>query len=164
MDKPQRMPTRLEHYDYSQDGAYFLTLCVQDRKPLLSRIPVGEGLAPPEPILLPFGKIAQKQLLNLRTRYPMLTIDKFVIMPNHIHILLHIHAGGASPSPTVSDIVCAYKSLTVRECKKVQPIEQLFQRSYYDHIIRDAYDYQTKWQYIDENPVKWSEDKLYVPI
>ncbi len=164
MEKPQRKPTRLEHYDYSQNGAYFLTLCVQDRKPLLSRIPVGEGLAPPEPILLPFGKIAQTQLLALQTRYTALTIDKYVIMPNHIHILLRIHAGGASPSPTVSDIICAFKSLTVRGCKKVQPIEQLFQRSYYDHIIRDVYDYQTKWQYIDENPVKWSEDKFYVPI
>ena len=164
MTLPKRKSNRLKNYDYSQNGAYFITICVQDRKPILSRIPVGEGLAPPEPVLLSFGKIAQKQLLDLQNRYRNISVDRYVIMPNHIHILMRLDtAGRASPSPTtVSDIVRVFKSLTTRECRKVSSIEKLFQRSFYDHIIRDEYDYQTKWQYIDENPAKWCEDSLYV--
>ncbi len=130
----------------------------------LSRIPVGAGLAPPESILSPFGKIAQEQLTDLQNRYKNVSIDRYVIMPNHIHILMRLDiAGGASPSPTtVSDIVRVFKSLTTRECKKALSIEKLFQRSFYDHIIRDEDDYQAKWQYIDDNPAKWREDSLYV--
>ena len=159
---PRRKPTRLKDHDYSQNGAYFITLCVQDRRPILSRIPVGEGLASPVPELLPFGKIAQTQLLELPVRYPGLTIDRYVIMPNHIHILLRLeNAGGASPSPTVSEIVGVFKSLTVRECKKLAPTEKVFQRSFYDHVIRDENDYRTRWEYIDSNPAKWSEDPLH---
>ena len=161
---PKRKPGRLKNHDYSQNGAYFITICVQDRKPILSRIPVGEELAPPEPILLPFGKIAQKQLLDLQNRFRNVLIDCYVIMPNHIHILMRLDtAGGASPSPTtVPDVVRVFKSLTTRECKKISPIDKSFQRSFYDHIIRDEYDYQTKWQYIDDNPTKWREDSLYI--
>ena len=160
---PKRKPTRLNNHDYSQNGAYCITICVQDRKPVLSRISVGEGLAPPEIILLPFGIIAQEQLRDLQNRYSKLSIDNFVIMPNHIHILMRFDVtGGASPSPTtVSDIVCTFKSLTTRECKKVATVEKLFQRSFYDYIIRDEYDYQIKWQYIDDNPAKWLDDSLY---
>ena len=161
---PKRKPNRLKNYDYSQNGAYFITICVQDRKPILSRIAVGEGLAPPETILLPFGKIVQEQLLDLQNRFQNISIDHYVIMPNHIHILMRLNdAGRASPSPTtVSDIVRVFKSMTARECKKITPVDKLFQRSFYDHIIRDEYDYQTKWQYIDDNPKKWSEDSLYI--
>ena len=164
MALPKRKPNRLKNYDYSQNGAYFVTICVQNRKNILSRISVGEGLAPPEPILLPFGKIAQAQLSVLQNRYPNVSVDNYVIMPNHIHILMRLDtAGGASPSPTtVSDIVRVFKSLTTRECKKVAPIDKLFQRSFYDHIIRNEYDYQTKWQYICDNPAKWCEDSLYI--
>ena len=138
MTLPNRKPNRLKNYNYSQNGAYFITLCVQDRKPILSHITVGEGLAPPELILLPFGEIAQKQLLDLPNRYPDVSVDRYVIMPNHIHVLMRLDtAGGASPSPTtVSDIVRVFKSLTTGECKKIVPVDKLFQRSFYDHIKR----------------------------
>ncbi len=164
MDISKRKPNRLKNYDYSQNGAYFITICTHSRKPILSRISVGEGLALPELVLLPFGKIAQEQLLDLQKRFQDVSIDRYVIMPNHIHILIQLRtAGRASPSPTtVSDIVRVFKSLTTRECKKISPVEKLFQRSFYDHIIRDEYDYQIKWQYIDDNPAKWCEDSLYI--
>lgn len=160
----KKKPNRLKDYDYSQNGAYFVTICVQNRKPVLSRISVAEGLAPPEIHLLPFGKIAQAQLSDLQNRFRNLSIDNYVIMPNHIHILMRLDSiGGASPSATtLSDVICAFKSLTTRECKQIAPIEKLFQRSFYDHIIRDGYDYQIRWQYIDDNPVKWCEDSLYI--
>ena len=151
MELQTRKPNRLKNYDYSQNGAYFITICVQDRKAILSQIIVGEGLAPPVLKLLPFGECIKEQINNLEIRYENVKIDNYVIMPNHIHILMRIEnqTGGASPSPTVSDIICAFKSLSTLECKKLLPIDILFQRSYHDHIIRDNIDYQQIWQYID---------------
>ena len=136
MDKekelPKRKHPRLENYDYSSAGAYFVTICTQNRRCVLSRI-VGRGLAPAitsgiEYTL--FGKIAEEQLLLLEKRYPCLTVEQYSIMPNHIHAILILaneaagasprptrmnEAAGASPRPTIMDIVCAYKSLTTRE-------------------------------------------------
>ena len=68
---------------------------------------------------------------------------------------------GASPRPTLTDVVCAYKSLTTRECKKTKPIDKLFQTSFHDHIIRDMYDHEEISKYIYENPLKWQFDELY---
>lgn len=165
MALPKRKPFRLATYDYSRNGAYFITICTYKRRELLSHITVGQGLAPAENKLTVYGMIAEQQLIRLADRYPMAKIDKYVIMPNHIHILLSINAqaAGASPCPTLSDMVCTFKSLTVKDCKRVKPIETLFQTSFYDHIVRDETDYQTIWEYIQNNPAKWSEDRFYVP-
>ena len=153
----QRKNTRLKDFDYSNEGAYFVTICTKGRKKLLSII-VGEGLAPPE--LKPCGKIAKEQLLLLEKRYPCTSVESYVIMPNHIHMILLI-TGGASPSPTVSDIVCTFKSLTSRLCKKEHGIENIFQRSFYDHIIRNKEDFEEHIKYIYENPMRWHCDELY---
>ncbi len=92
----------------------------------------------------------------LEQRYPLLKIDQYVIMPNHIHaILLLQETAGVNPRPTIMDIVCAYKSLTTRQCKKVQPIDKLFQTSFYEHVIRDREDYNEIAEYIVNNPKQW---------
>ena len=107
MDLPKRKGTRLKDYDYSQNGAYFVTICSHNKQCIFGSI-VGEGLAPPEIVMSNYGKIINTQLLNLEKRYYYIKVDKFVIMPNHIHITLMLQkTGGASPSPTVSDIVCS---------------------------------------------------------
>ena len=161
---PKRKHPRLDHYDYSTAGAYFITICTQNRQCLLSRI-VGRGLAPAEIQYTAYGQIAQKQLLLLEQRYPSLKIDQYVIMPNHIHaILLLEEAAGASPRPTIMDIICAYKSLTTRQCKKVQPIDKLFQSSFYEHVIRGPEDYNEIAEYIVNNPKQWELDKLYSEV
>ena len=84
-------------------------------------------------------------------------------MPNHIHAIfvLRWDAAGASPRPTVTDIICAFKSLTTRECKKNGFMGQLFQTSFYDHIIRGREDYNAIVKYIYENPARWYYDELY---
>ena len=69
--------------------------------------------------------------------------------------MLHAKAGGASPSPTLDDVVFAFKSLTSRSCKQKFGIEKMFQRSYAEHIVRDRDDYETRRKYIYENPVRW---------
>ena len=159
---PKRKPTRLKDYNYSTPGAYFITICTDGRRELLSKITVGQGLAPAENILSAYGIIADKQINDLQNRFKTITIDKYVIMPNHIHMLISIHAAGASPCPTISDIIGAYKSLTTRLCHTAGLQEKhLFQASFHDHIIRNKQDYAGIWQYIDTNVIKWETDCFY---
>ena len=169
MDKekelPKRKHPRLDNYDYSSAGAYFVTICTQNRRCVLSCI-VGRGLAPAETTAIEYtslGEIAEKQLFLLADRYPHLTIDQYVIMPNHIHAILILNGetAGASPRPTLTDIICTYKSLTTRECKKNGFREKLFQISFYEHIIRGRDDYEEIVKYIYENPTRWYYDELY---
>ena len=175
---PKRKPTRLKHFDYSSVGAYFVTICVNDRKRILSEIvkinpitademtdsAVGEGLAPPEfwVMLKPCGSVVEEQLQLIEKRFDNVTIEDYVIMPDHIHVIIFLYekAGGASPSPTLNDVVCALKSLISRNCKKQYGIEKIFQRSFAEHIIRDQKDYETRRKYIYENPMKWYYKQL----
>ena len=169
MDKEKELPNRkhprLDNYDYSSSGAYFITICTQSRRCALSRI-VGRGLAPAEVSRVeytPWGTIAERQFRLLEHRYPHLTVDRYIIMPNHIHVILILksEAAGASPRPTIMDIVCAYKSLTTSECKKNGFDGILFQTSFYEHIIRGRADYEQIVKYIGENPMNWHNDELY---
>ncbi|MBR3862075.1 MAG: transposase [Clostridia bacterium] len=158
---PKRKPTRWSEIDYSTEGLYFITICTHQRKQTLATI-VGEGLAPPVIKLTPCGEIAKQQLSLLQARFPNAHVDTHVIMPNHIHLILHLtKAGGASPSPTVSDIICAFKSLTTRLCNQSYHAGKLFQRSFYDHVIRSMREYEEIAQYIAKNPQTWREDSLY---
>lgn len=172
MGLPKRKSTRLKGFDYSLAGAYFITVCVRNKMPILSEIAetdpaavdkeigcaVGEGLAPPEVKvkLKPCGEIVREQLQLIENRFPSVTVEDYVIMPDHIHaiIFLHINSGGASPSPTLNDVICAFKSLTSRICNQKYGIEKIFQRSYAEHIIRNENDYETHKKYIYENPIR----------
>ena len=160
---PKRKNNRLAEYDYSSAGAYFVTICTQDKRRILSDIAVGEGLAPPVVRLTALGKIVDEQILAVPDRYPTIEVDKYVIMPNHVHLILSLRekAGGASPSPTVFDAVRAIKSLSTRLSRPHLGDAQLWQRSFHDHVIRGEKDYREIWRYIDENPQKWEQDELY---
>ncbi len=155
-NKPERKNPRLNNYDYSSAGAYFVTICTHNRQQILSRI-VGRGLAPAEVEYTAYGKEAERQLLLLEKRYPFLRIESYVIMPDHIHMMIVFEekTAGASPRPTLEDVVCAYKSLTTRECKRIKPIDKVFQVSFYDHIVRGQEDYYEDMRYIEENPLRW---------
>ncbi len=160
-DFKKRKHPRLKNFDYSSSGAYFITICTQNRKCLFSRI-VGRGLAPAEVEYSSFGEIAKEELFLLEERFPCV-IDSFVIMPNHIHIILILNneTAGASPRPTVMNIICAYKSLTTKKCKNFGLNEKLFQTSFYEHVIRKNQDLIETQNYIYENPARWQEDQLY---
>lgn len=162
MEFPKRKPTRLKNYDYSSNGYYFVTICSHNRKNIFSKI-VGQGLAPAEIELSAYGTIIQEQLLALENRFDGVRVDKYVIMPNHIHIILIINneTAGASPCPTLSDIICAFKSLTAKMCKSEFTTGKLFQTSFHDHIIRGEKDYEKIWEYIHYNAQKWQEDCFY---
>ena len=108
---------------------------------------VGRGLAPAVPRLTDCGRIVEQQLLDLENRFKHIKDDKYVIMPDHVHVIFIVMpaAAGASPRPTVSDVICAWKSLSARRCKTEGKCQKLWQSSFYDHIIRDENDYLTRW-------------------
>lgn len=163
MNEPRRKSRRLNNYDYGQNGYYFVTVCTHKRRRILSEIVVGQGLAPAEVKLTDMGKIAEEQLLDLENRYKGIKIEKYVIMPNHIHAVIVIDntAAGASPCPTLSAVVGTFKSLATRICRQNYEIDRVFQESFYDHIIRNEKDFLAVYQYIETNPLKWENDEYY---
>ena len=160
---PKRKPTRLSGWDYSSPGAYFVTICTHEKRCTLSRIVVGEQLAAPEVSLSAIGKIVDDQIRSLPARFPFLAVDSYVIMPNHIHLLLILTggAGGASSSPTIIAVVQALKSQTARLCSAAYGVKPLWQRSFHDHVIRGEDDCRTIRDYIANNPAKWAEDRYF---
>lgn len=157
IDFPTRKRNRLKDYDYSQNGAYFVTICTKDRKEILSSIVVGEGLcALPQNRLTHIGEEIDKCIKYVNNNYDNVIIDKYVIMPNHVHLIVILNNTGGRGNPPLPNIVGQLKSYTTNKYKN-----SLWQRSYHDHIIRNQKDYQKIWQYIDTNPLKWEEDCFY---
>ena len=161
---PCRKSIRLKNYDYSSNGYYFVTICTQNREKLFGKI-VGATLCghPNNP-----DKIITKWLLELENKFNDIKIDEYIIMPNHIHFIIK-RTGDHTGSP-LQDIVGWFKTMTTNEyiagvkCGKFIPFKgRLWQRNYYEHIIRNYDDYINIAEYIQNNPLKWEEDKLYVP-
>ena len=237
-----RRSIRLKGYDYSQGGAYFITICCENREYRFGKIIVGAGFTPaldengqpelqigqpelqigqpelqigqPQGIaptdarnadarmeLNEYGQIAYNEWIKLSKRFLNFDLDVFQIMPNHMHgiiLLNNVGAGftpaqnnsieqnnvtnenvtlvekgagaGVNPAPTtnatVGDIVGAYKSLVANGCldiykTKNKTMGKLWQRNYYEHIIRDEQSYQNISEYIINNPAKWKDDKFF---
>ncbi len=169
---PQRRSPRLPEYDYSSPGAYFITICTQDRRCILSEINV-EALheAPAGAIRLKAaGRCVQEALESLRGRYPGLHVDHYVIMPNHVHLMLRIEEDRAiRESPLRSGekrslIDKAVGFLKMRSSRMIHerfPDLQVWQRSFHDHGILGARDYLEILTYIESNPLRWKEDCFF---
>ena len=161
MEYPNRKAIRLPAFDYHA-GAYFVTICTQDRKCILSNIFVGDGvLDVPLVHLSKFGEIVEQTLEEINDTYQHISIRKYAIMPNHIHLLVQIEDNGTSrtPSPTnktLPMLISTFKRFTNKKCGI-----RLWQRSYHEHVIRNEQDYLEIWNYIDSNPQKWSEDRYF---
>ena len=158
---PQRRHPRLKDFDYSH-GWYFVTICTDKRKRILSRISVGRGArTPPCVELSDIGRVVKKHIIRTNDVYPNVSINTLVIMPNHVHLIIAIEpaAGGGVRAPrptTLSDSVRSIKAMVTRELGY-----SIWQTSFYDHVIRTEADYLRIWQYIDENPACWAEDEYY---
>jgi len=162
-NRPNRKTTRLPGYDYNTPGAYFLTICVENRRCVLSRI-VGTGVPDgPEIELLPYGAIADKYINQLNDFYDNISVESYVIMPNHIHILLQVKNMGPSgtPVPTLQNsVISRLVSIFKRFCNKEYG-KNIWQSRAYGHIIRDQTDFDKHLQYIFENPFGWQKDEFY---
>jgi len=153
----KRKPTHIKNYDYSTPGMYFVTICTKDRKLLLSHITVGEGLcALPTNKLTSIGDFVENSIKYLDEKIDGVRIDKYVIIPNHIHLIVVLDDSGGHGSPPLQNVIQRLKSFTTHKYGNV-----LWQRSYHDHIIRGDKDYRKIWEYIDTNVLKWQQDCFY---
>ena len=144
MNLPKRKQNRLENFDYSSGGAYFITICVKDRKKILSKI-VGAIHESPEIKLTPYGKILDNHIKNLNARFNI-NVDKYVIMPDHIHLIITINERSIRESTLqgrsiISKAIGFLKMNTSRDIHNAGYKGNIWQRSYYDHIIRNPKDY-----------------------
>ncbi len=168
MNPPKRKHPRLKQYDYSSDGAYFITVCVKDKREMLGEITVGrDDLGTPYLELSEYGVIVRKYIDRIESHYKDVSLDKYVVMPNHIHLIIIINKSGlfspadsapesSRPTALIPTIIAALKKLTNREFGF-----DMWQTSYYDRIIRNEKEYLKIWQYIDDNPARWVEDEYY---
>lgn len=161
MELRKRKRNRLEDRDYSLDGYYFITICVKDRWPILCR---GEHRSPVEsPMpLSEVGEFVQQGIEQIPTRYPTVRVDKYVIMPNHIHMILVLCGKDGrtmcapTPNPSISSIIKMLKEYVTKSLGY-----SIWQKSFHDHIIRGESDYLRIREYIETNPAKWQEDIYY---
>ena len=155
----KRKRIRLENYDYSSCGAYFLTVCTTERRNCFWKN-VGAIIDRPQDVVLSeYGKIVNTAINNIANVYPSLSVDHYVIMPNHIHLLLRVCSdeyGRPMVAPTMSRVVNQLKGYTVKQIGR-----PIWQKSFHDHIIRNQKDYEEYVNYIYYNPVRWHLDELY---
>ena len=172
---PVRKRLRLQGYDYSSNGAYFVTFCVENRHEILGQI-VGSGfhVRPHENsgqafvALTDIGIEIKKSIEYVCKNTENLEIPKYVIMPNHVHMIVFLNAVGHG-SPTLQSVVGRIKSYTAKRWSEMcgSKYQTFWQDRFHDRIIRNEEEYwqkwhYQKWHYIDKNPVKWAEDKYYV--
>ena len=169
-----RRSIRLKGYDYAQAGLYFVTICCQDRACLFGEIIDGKM------ILNDAGEIANECWTNIPNHFPNSVLHEYVIMPNHVHGIIELkseyvgaenippnHNGAnddsplRSPSKTIGSIVRGFKIGVTKWMRQNTDLNNVWQRNYYEHIIRNEQSYQTISQYIINNPAKWVGDKFY---
>ena len=158
VDYPSRKPNRLTEYHYGTPNAYFITVCTDNRRNLFWHN-VGASIARPKDVQLSrYGAIVDEAIRNIPRHYPAVSLDHYVVMPNHIHLLLQINSdrdGRPMVAPTISTVIQQMKGAV---SKRVGfPI---WQKGFHDHVIRGENDYREIWEYIENNPAKWAEDLL----
>ena len=161
---PQRKQIRLKEYDYSQPGYYFVTICTQNRKCILSHIKLNKncrGEVPPSPVKTEIGKQVAETIKYIVCKYNNIEIDSYIIMPNHIHLIIqNTGEGGTSPLHKIITEIKTYTTKKYNELNKTQQLK-LWQRNYYEHVIRSEKEYYKILEYIENNPINWEQDKYY---
>ena len=157
---PKRKPNRLENFDYGAGYSYFITICTQNRTHYFWNT-VGASIARPQDVQLSsFGKIVDEAINNISKVYSCVSVDYYVVMPNHVHLLLTIfdtdENGRPMVAPTLSRIVSQMKGYASKKIGK-----PIWQKLFHDHIIRNKKDYDEISKYIYENPINWETDELY---
>jgi len=170
-EKHWRRSIRIPQYDYSQAGAYFVTFCIANRRCILGEIKDGEIR------LSKIGNFVSEQWSGLSEQYPHAVVDEFVVMPNHFHGIIHLTdvdsksvGAGFQPAQTLRnptrrhglpEIIRGFKTDTGRNINRINgtPGQPVWQRNYYEHVVRAEHDLDSIRKYILENPLKWEEDE-----
>ncbi len=163
---PKRKPIRIENYDYSTPGAYFITVCTTNREKIFwsdrrgelcsptGNANTGDQRSPLRVELSDIGMIIDNEIKALNSIYDAIRVDKYCIMPDHIHMILIIDTdedGRTQFAPTISRVMKQFKGSITKQVGK-----PIWQKSFYDHGIRNQQDYNEIWQYIENNPLKYS--------
>ncbi len=150
MELPKRKLPRLRGFDYSTENYYYVTICTADKKHLFwERGSLSE-----------MGQIAKEELENISGHYAHVVVDQYVVMPNHVHAIIVIGCHmQAEKLPALSAVVGAYKAGVSRRIHEKHPTVKVWQKSFYDVVIRNDQMYREVWKYIDGNPAQWETDE-----
>ena len=151
---PKRKNIRIPDYDYSTPGAYFITICTSNREKIFWSNRRGELRSPAQIVLSDIGMIVDRELQKLNTIYNAVSVDKYCIMPDHIHMILRIDTdedGRTQFAPTISRVVKQFKGSITKQIGK-----PIWQKGFYDHGIRNQQDHDEIWMYIENNPLKYT--------
>ena len=153
-DLPKRKQIRIDNYDYSTPGAYFITVCTANREKIFWSDRRGELRSPANVPLSDIGIIVYNEIQKLGSVYDAVQVDKYCIMPDHIHFIMSINtdeSGRTQFAPTISRVIKQFKGSITKQVGK-----PIWQKSFYDHGIRNQQDYDEIWQYIQNNPLKYA--------
>ncbi len=172
----RRRSIRLREYDYSQNGLYFITICCQNKECLFGAI--GNGLMAKSNA----GKIADQCWNAIPAHFPNAILHEYVIMPNHIHGIIELLQAESTPRVgaenflplpqkqnefqkpiplSIASIVKGFKIGVTKWFRANTEIDTVWQRNYYEHIIRNQESFQNISSYIINNPENWQQDKFY---
>lgn len=162
----KRKSIRLKFYDYTSIGYYFVTICCFERQSLFGKIENGKMY------LNQYGEIAYNEWLATFEKRKNIEMDAFVIMPNHVHFIVHIKEKliedekvkrqRHNTSHDLGSIIRGYKSAVTSKLKAYIS-HPVWQRNYHEHIIRNEKSYSTIYEYINNNPLLWEQDCFYQP-
>ncbi|WP_295066934.1 transposase [Ruminococcus sp.] len=181
MDIPQRKDIRLHNYDYSRNGAYFVTICTRNKmcifwdnndkyKPIPpenGNLGVGTAIGRPQDDkkihLSKYGRYVKEALNLVNKKHSMVFVDKYVIMPNHIHVIFRVDkpldfelSGRPMAVPTISTVINQFKGYVSKKSGF-----HVWQGRFYDRVLRNDWEYRNAWQYIENNPENWENDELF---
>ncbi|MCI7639592.1 MAG: transposase [Clostridiales bacterium] len=152
MTYEKRKSPRIPGYSYATPNYYFVTICTHNKACIFGK--------PDE--LNDFGRLAKANLEKIPDLNSTIQLDKYVVMPNHIHGIFVVTDERTENSPAnISTVIGQYKMSVTKEIRRRKPNMQVWQRSFHDHVIRNQKSYEMIWKYIDDNPRKWEEDCFY---
>ncbi|MFH0771141.1 MAG: transposase [Candidatus Omnitrophota bacterium] len=157
---PQRKKVRLTKYDYSTNGFYYVTVCTHSHEEIFGKIEINDIT------LNVYGEIAKNSWLNLPNHHKNIQLDAFVVMPNHIHGIIVIECPvGNGPARSVNEnnnlsvVIGSYKSAVTKQINQINNIAFKWQKSFYDHVIRNDKSLNDIREYIVNNPLTWGTDE-----
>ena len=163
--QPRRRSTRLRGYDYSQSGAYFVTVCVQNRQSVFGKVTNGRMM------LSGAGRMVEEEWLKTPAVRPQVQLDEFVVMPNHFHGIIMIRneptivratrrvAPTGPTAGSVGAMMAQFKSIATKRMRALGHSSFAWQRNYYEHIVRDEDSLNRIREYILTNPLRWDLDR-----
>lgn len=155
---PHRKTIRVDHYNYSAPGAYFITICTANREKIFWFDCRGDLWSPASSPLSEIGILVEEEIKKLNAIYDAVHVDKYCIMPDHIHMILTIQAdidGRTQFAPTIARVMKQFKGAITKQVGR-----PIWQKSFYDHVIRNQQDYREIWEYIENNPLKYTFRKI----